>query len=208
MILYILLFFVLIELVSYILTILFPSLCWGCTTLGKFHQYLNAKYNLVYVSWFSYTALVIYSMYVASQWKNTFFKYSSIVFLIALIYIPVLPITNILNLIMMLFFKNPPFIHDYHSEFPASTTIENHATTIIDEFKKYTDVYHPDCIRKTNPSFKIEVSDKEENCWRALYLKKIGKIEKDMIEHFPTTTSLLKNPQIHNAFFSILDPGV
>jgi beta-hydroxylase len=208
MILYILLFFLSIEVVPYIVTILFPNLCWSCTTLGKLHQSLDAKYNLVYISWFSYTALMIYSIYVASQFKNIFLKFTSIVFLIALIYTPTLPITNIINMIMFMFFKNPPFIHDYHTEFPSSVAIENHATTIIDEFKQYTSVYKPECIRKTNPSFKIEVSDKEENCWRALYLKKIGKIDPDMIEHFPTTMSLLKDPQIHNAFFSILDPGV
>ena len=208
MILYILFFFVLIELLSYIITLLFPSLCWGCTTLGKLHQYLNANYHLVYISWFSYTALVIYYIYISSQFKNKFFKYGSIVFLLALIYIPTLPITNIINLIMHVFFRNPPFIRDHHSEFPASVAIENHAITIIDEFNKYTSVYKPDCLRKTNPAFKVEVSEKEENCWRALHLKKIGKIDDDLIEHFPTTTSLLKDPQIHNAFFSILDPGV
>jgi len=169
---------------------------------------LNANYHLVYVSWFSYTALVIYSIYVASKWKDTIFKYSSIVFFLALIYVPTIPITNIINLIMTISYQNPPFIHDYHTEFPASIAIENHAINIIDEFKQYTSVYKPDCLRKTNPSFKVEVSEKEENCWRALHLKKIGKIDPDMIEHFPTTTSLLKDPQIHNAFFSILDPGV
>jgi len=208
MILYILLFFVLIELIPYIVTLVFPNVCWGCSTLGKIHQDLNAKYHLVYASWFSYTALMIYSIYVASQWKDTFFKYGSIVFLLAMIYIPVMPITNIINIIMMFSYKTPPFLYHYHDLFPASIAIEQNATTIIDEFKKYTDVYHPDCIRKTNPSFKIEITEKEENCWRALYLKKIGNIEKNMIEHFPTTTSLLKDTQIHNAFFSILDPGV
>ena len=172
MILYILLFFVLIELVSYTVTLLFPSICWGCTTLGKIQQYLNANFHLVYISWFSYTALVIYSIYVASKWKDTFFKYGSIVFLLALIYIPTIPITNIINLIMNISYKNPPFIQDYHTEFPASVAIENQAITIIDEFKQYTSVYKPDCLRKTNPAFKVEVSEKEENCWRALHIKK------------------------------------
>ena len=208
MILYILVFFILIEVASYIVTLLFPHLCWGCTTLGKFHQHLNANYHLVYVSWFSYTVLMIYSIYIASQFKNRFVKCSSIVFLLALIYIPTLPITNIINLIMSISYNNPPFIHDYHTEFPASVAIEKHAATIIDEFKQYTSIYKPDCLRKTNPAFKVEVSEKEENCWRALHLKKIGKIDPDMIEHFPITTSVLKDKQIHNAFFSILDPGV
>lgn len=208
MILWILLFLTCIELLPYVTTLLFPNVCWGCTNIGKLHQELNAKYNLVYISWFSYTFLVIYYIYVSSQLKNNLFKFVILIFLLSILYLPTLPITNIINIILCIFYKNPPFIHDYHDIFPSSVPIENHATTIIDEFKNYTSTYKPECIRKTNPGFKIEITDKEENCWRALYLKKIGKIEKQLIPHFPVTTEILKDPQIHNAFFSILDPGV
>jgi aspartyl/asparaginyl beta-hydroxylase (cupin superfamily) len=40
-------------------------------------------------------------------------------------------------------------------------------------------------------------------------LKKYGKIVDGIVnDKFPTTINLLKDDQIHNAFFSILDPGV
>jgi len=196
-----------IELIPYAITFTFPNLCWGCTSIGKIQQELNAKYNLAYLAWFSYTFLVIY-IYASYRFKNVVFKISAFFLLFAMIYVPTLPITNIINLLLCIFFKNSPFIDDYHTIFPASVSIENHATTIIDEFKKYTSIYKPECIRSTNPGFKIELTDNEEHCWRGLYLKKGGEIVNTLISHFPTTTTLLKDPQIHNAFFSILDPGV
>ena len=36
----------------------------------------------------------------------------------------------------------------------------------------------------------------------------MGKIDNNISKHFPNTTKLLSTNQIHNAFFSILDPGV
>ena len=53
----------LIEIVPYLITILFPNLCYGCTSIGKFQQYLNKSINLGYISWFSYTLLFLYFIY-------------------------------------------------------------------------------------------------------------------------------------------------
>jgi beta-hydroxylase len=117
-----------------------------------------------------------------------------------------MPLITLLNIILECVYKNPPFIHDYHSFFPASVEIEKHADEIIHEFKNYKN--RPECIRKTNPAYKIEANITSENCWRAIYLKKMGKIQEDEIPFFPMTTELLKDKQIHNAIFSILDPGV
>jgi len=125
-----------------------------------------------------------------------------------MIYLPTLPLLNIITLYLCLIYKNPPFITNYHNIFPSSIEIENNSKNIINEFKNYTKNNKSECIKKTNPGFKIENSSIEDNCWRALYLKKIGKIDSTMIEYFPNTTELLKDRQIHNAFFSILDPGV
>jgi len=86
--------------------------------------------------------------------------------------------------------------------------IEKNSTIIINEFKNYSKNNKPECIRKSNPAFTIERNINDDNCWRALYLKKIGKIDNNMIQYFPNTIELLKDEQIHNAFFSILDPGV
>ena len=38
--------------------------------------------------------------------------------------------------------------------------------------------------------------------------EKIGVLDENMVQYFPKTTQLLKDSQIHNAFFSILEPGV
>jgi beta-hydroxylase len=125
-----------------------------------------------------------------------------------MIYLPTLPLINIITLFLSLIYKNPPFITDYHDIFPSSIDIEENSNIIINEFKSYTKNHKPDCIRKTNPGFKIENNSRDDNCWRALYLKKIGKIDDNMAQYFPNTIELLKDKQIHNAFFSILDPGV
>ena len=197
----------LIEMVPFLMTFLFPKLCYGCTDIGKLQQYLNNKLNLSYISWASYTCLIIYLIYLSSQLKHAM-KYILIFFCILMIYIPTVPILIWIDMLLWVIFKNPPFIHDYHKVFPPSIEIENNSTTIINEFKKYTEINTPECIRKTNPGFKIENNSDDDNCWRALYLKKIGKIDNNMIQYFPNTIALLKDNHIHNAFFSILDPGV
>jgi beta-hydroxylase len=125
-----------------------------------------------------------------------------------MIYLPTYPLINIINFFLCVIYKNPPFIHEYHDIFPSSIKLENNATIIINEFENYIKNNKPDCIRKTNPGFKIENNSIDNNCWRALYLKKVGKIDNDMIKYFPNTIELIKDEQIHNAMFSILDPGV
>jgi len=194
------------ELVPYFITILFPNLCYGCTTIGKIHQFLNKEINLGYISWFSYILLFLYFIYLSSKLKNYILKYSLIFICLFLIYFPTLPILNIISLLLCFIYKNPPFIYNYHAIFPASIEIEKNSNIIINEFKRYKNI--PECIKKSNPGFKIENSNTENNCWRALYLKKIGKIDYNMIQYFPNTIKLLKDKQIHNAFFSILDEGV
>jgi beta-hydroxylase len=198
----------LIELIPYLLTIIFPNLCYGCTTIGKLQQQLNENINLGYISWFSYTVLFIYFIYLSSRFKNILYRYSSIFFCLFMIYLPTLPLINIITIFFRMIYKNPPFINDYQNIFPSAIEIENNSNIIISEFKNYTKNNKPNCIRKSNPGFKIENNSNDDNCWRALYLKKIGKIDNNMIQYFPNTIELLKNEQIHNAFFSILDPGV
>jgi beta-hydroxylase len=125
-----------------------------------------------------------------------------------MIYLPTIPLINIITIFLCLNYKNPPFINNYYNVFPSSIQIEKKSKIINNEFKNYIKNNKPDCIRKTNPGFKIENNSNNNNCWRALYLKKIGKIDNNMIKYFPNTIELLKDKQIHNAFFSILDPGV
>jgi len=125
-----------------------------------------------------------------------------------MIYLPTIPILNIITLTLCMIYNNPPFITNYHDIFPSSVEIEKNSNIIINEFKHYIKNNKPECIRKSNPGFTIENNSIEDNCWRVLHLKKIGKIDNDMIQYFPITCELVKNKQIHNASFSILDPGV
>jgi len=199
---------ILFELLPYVITILFPKLCYGCTSIGKFHQYLNEVINLGYISWFVYTLLFIYFIYLSIFLKNNILKYTLIFLCLFMIYLPTIPLINIITIFLCLNYKNPPFINNYYNVFPSSIQIEKKSKIINNEFKNYIKNNKPDCIRKTNPGFKIENNSNNNNCWRALYLKKIGKIDNNMIKYFPNTIELLKDKQIHNAFFSILDPGV
>jgi len=207
LILFILIVLSLIELIPYLITIINPNLCYGCTPLGKTQQYLNSNYNLGYISWASYTFLFVYLIYLSWRLKTNL-KYGLIFVGLFMIYLPTLPLINIITLILSSIYQNPPFIINYHSIFPSSIKIENNSKIIIREFKEYSKNNKPECIKKSNPGFKIETNEIEGNCWRALYLKKIGKIDNNMIQYFPNTIQLLKDEQIHNAFFSILDPGV
>ena len=197
-----------IELIPYLITIIFPNICYGCTDIGKMHQYLNSKYNTSYISIFAYTFLFLYLIYLFSKFKNPYLRYASILFCLSMIYFPTLPVLSVINLILSSIKQNPPFIDNYKPEFPASEQIENNSKLIIEEYVKYTKDNKPECLRNTNPGFKIEINNIEDNCWRALYLKKLGKIDDTIVQYFPKTTESLKDEQIHNAFFSILDPGV
>jgi hypothetical protein len=197
-----------IEIVPILLTIFKQTLCYGCTIIGKLHQELNSKYNLSTISWFAYMILFILFIYLSNKISNIYLKYFLIFLCIFIIYVPVFPILNIINLILSLNYKNTPFIKNYHDIFPASINIEKNSESIINEYKNYIKTNNAECIKNSNPGFKIELSNNDKNCWRALYLKKIGIINKNMIKFFPNTIKLLNDKQIHTAFFSILDPGV
>ena len=199
---------ILIELLPYVITIIFPDLCYGCTTIGKFQQYLNITIYFNTITWFAYILLLSYFIYLSALLKNNIFKYFCIFICLFMIYLPTMPLINIITIMLCNIYKNPPFIHKYYDIFPSSIKIEKNSSIIINEFKKYYKHKKTYCLRKTNPAFKIENTNDKDNCWRALYLKKIGIIDTDMVKYFPNTTELIKDPQIHNAFFSILDPGV
>lgn len=190
------------------LTISFPNLCYGCTSIGKLHQYLNVNIHLAYISWFSYILLIIYLIYLSTKFKNNVIKYLSILFYLFIIYLPTLPLINIITLLLSIVYNNPPFIQNYHTIFPSAVKIEENSDIIIKEYKNYVKNNKPDCLKASNPGLKIESNRIENNCWRALYLKKMGKIDNNIIQHFPNTINLLKDEQIHNVFFSILDSGV
>jgi beta-hydroxylase len=119
---------------------------------------------------------------------------------------------NILNIILLIFLNNPPFISDINKEFPSNKLFEHNYQEIKKEFNEYNHHHKNEinCFRSNNPLLSnIDTIDPKNNyCWRTLYLKKTGKIIEDKTKHFPKTMELIKDDQIHNAFFSILDPHV
>lgn len=196
------------EIIPVIITMIYPKFCYGCTYIGKLHQHLNSRYHLGYIASIAHIGLLVYFIFLSTSIKNKLYKYSLIIILLFVIYLSTVQILTLLSLILSLFCNNPPFLENRDEIFPASRTIEKNANNIIKEFNDYTKQHKPNCVRESNPGFKIEITNNSENCWRTLYLKNLGKIDETMLEYFPSTLSLLQDKQIHNAFFSILDPGV
>lgn len=62
------------------------------------------------------------------------------------------------------------------------------------------------CIHDTNPGFNIGKSG--SSCWRAVHLKKLGRVVRTNVGEYPILAELIGDKQVYNAFFSILDPGV
>ena len=197
-----------IEIIPYVVTALIPDACYGCTSLGKLQQYLNSTIKLSCINWFAYLVLFLYFIYRISQWKDSVTKFAAILLCLFMIYLPGYPLLNLISFFMSSVYTNPSFLHDYHKLFPSSVEIERRADQIVREFNKYNAKTKTECVRKTNPGFKIETTVDDENCWRGVYLKKAGRLDHSMRPFFPTTMALLEDAQIHNAFFSILDPGV
>ena len=196
-----------IEIMPFIITLFLPKLCYGCTKIGQYQQKLNNKYSLAYINWFAYLLLLIFSIYyIFNNFKNNIYLY--ILLCIFLIFLPVFPLLNIINIFLSLLYQNPSFIHNYHDVFPSSKQIEKNADLIIQEFKKYNKNNISQCLRESNPGFTIENTILNDKCWRTIQLKKQGIINNHLINNFPITLDLLKDKQIHNAIFSILDPGV
>lgn len=201
--------FLIYETIPFILTIYNTNLSYGSTRIGKFQQYLNTKLHLNRISWFLINLMIFLLIYNTIQKKYLIeTKIVIILVLIFCIYIFIFPILNLINLYLELVLDNPPFIKNKYKEFPKSKELESNYINILKEFKKFEKKYIINCLKTQNPGFKIEYSTNKNNCWRGLYLKKGGKIYEDIKDFFPITINLLKDPQIHNAFFSILDPNV
>jgi aspartyl/asparaginyl beta-hydroxylase (cupin superfamily) len=197
------------DIIPLIYTFFFPSINIGATALGSLQQSLRASTPIGSISFTSIFILTCMLVYKSFMMKNSLYKLPAIIVsLLIFITLGFYASLTIFNIILSPFCKNGPFIKDYTKDFPLSKPIEEKFTTIKDEYTKYTKKYLPDCIYKTNPGFAIDSSSNKERCWRNIMLKKAGTIQSSMVEHFPTTISLLKDKQIHNAFFSILDSEV
>lgn len=167
------------------------------------------KFFFQYISWVFYLLFFIILIHInLTQTTNKNLKYLFTFIFLFLIYLPVFPILNIINIFLIIFIKNPPFISDINKQFPSNELFENNYQKIKTEFSNYKQYIN--CFRDNNPLLRnIDKMDTKQNyCWRTLYLKKTGKLIPEKMQHFPQTMELIKDEQIHNAFFSILDPHV
>lgn len=188
--------------------IIFPNT--NKETTAEVLKYIDYEIIIQYVSWFSYLFLCLIFLNInLSQTRNLYLKILFTVLLLFLMYLPVLPILNIINLFLIYTLNNPPFISNVYEEFPYHKHIENNYQIIKNEFVRYKG--NIECFRKSNPLLSnIDSIDIDNDfCWRTFYLKKLGKIIIDeKTSFFPKTLNIIKDDQIHNAFFSILDPYV
>jgi beta-hydroxylase len=202
-ILIILSLFILIELVPHFI----PN--YNKLLLYKYHKYTNTHFYLAQICWLSYLLFFIILIYLIIITKKIYYKPFLVILCILFIYLPLIPILNIFNIILLLFIRNPSFIKDIEYEFPQSINIENGYNQIRKEYEYYEKNNNIDCMNKINPFIRrIEDIKSGNNCWRSLYLKRHGKLVENMKPYFPNTMRLLNDNQIHNAFFSILDPNV
>jgi len=180
-------------------------------TTEQILKYINYEIIIQFISWVSYLFLFLLLIYLnITQTRNIYIKIVLTLIFLILIYMPIFPILNIINLILILFIDNPPFIDEIEKEFPLNNLFEKKYNIIKEEYSNYNKNQIIDCFRYSNPLLSnIDTIDVNNNyCWRTLILKKAGKIIDEQKPFFPKTMELLENEQIHNAFFSVLDPHV
>lgn len=182
------------------------NLAWSTEEYVSKIKFFNI---LSYISWLSYLLFFIILIYINwTQTKKYTYKILFTVFFILCIYLPLFPVLNVLNIILYFLLNNTPFIEDIDTEFPGHNKIKNEYSNIKNEYNHYDKKI--DCFRDNNPLLgKIDtVDNKNDHCWRTLYLKKTGKLVEENREYFPYTMEVLQDDQIHTAFFSILDSYV
>lgn len=195
----------LLEFIPLIMALVF-NINYGASKVGIMQQYLNEKIYLSYIGWFSFDILMILLIiYVYKSNMHVMAKVVLILLVLMFVYLCIYPLLYIVNTIFSGVFRNPPFIKDHYAKFPYARVLEDNCTHIQTEFMNN---YTPQqCIDKSIPGFQISTGS-PDNCWRTVVLKKQGKLVQTAREQFPVTASLLEDPSIHNAIFSILDGNV
>lgn len=190
--------------------LLFPNINNQYST-SEILKYINYEIASQFISWFFYLVFFIILIYInITQTKNIIYKVLLTITFIILLFLPIFPILNLINILLMIIIDNPPFIKDINSHFPSNELFENNYDVVKKEFMNYNTNKKINCFRRNNPLLSnIDTIDENKDyCWRTLYLKKRGIIDKNISKYFPNTIQLIDNQQIHNAFFSILDPNV
>jgi len=186
--------------------------------LNYFGKILLEKYllfmNQTNIGWLSY--LIFFILLACKAAKSTFrlpLRILLVLLCMVMIILPAYPILCLCNIMLSIMVRNPPYIYDYDETFPGGTILESNFHVILSEYSQYEIKFSKDirCIKDGNPGFFIEkkLGHDNDQCWRSIYLKKAGLLQDDIRSSFPGTMKLLaEDDQIHNAFFSILDPNV
>jgi len=187
--LYVLVILFSIIIIPIFIVLLVPSFNFGGSRYGAIITHLNENYRMAEIGWISFLLFIIIMIYLTTtQVDNMYTKLGMISIFFLLIYIFAFPVITVINIILELSIDNPPYINDINSAFPVGNNLEKSYNIIKNEYLEYDKLYKADCIRKNNPGLgAIEKSKKDDNCWRAIYLKKAGVLFDDMRVHFPNT---------------------
>lgn len=195
----------LVEFIPLLAAVLF-NYNYGASQLGIFHQYLNEKIRLAYISWFAFDILMIMTIvFIIRSSMHVVSKVILVCTILLFMYICMYSFLHIANTIFACVFRNPPFIQDRYAKFPYARVLEDNCKIIRNEFSRRYE--QSDCIDKSIPGFQISTGTPDK-CWRTVILKKQGHIDEYAMKKYPETTKLLDDPSIHNAIFSILDGNV
>lgn len=169
--------------------------------------------NLEWISWVAYLFLFLILLHInINQTKSKSIMYVLSVLIIFIILFPIFPLLSFINLALHFMCNNKPIIDekDMDDEFAIHKEFEYKYNEIRSEFDSYVEKEDIRCFRETNHLLNnIDTLDKKNDyCWRTLYLKMGGIIDEKMKKEFPETVKLLESDQIHQAFFSILDPKI
>jgi len=199
-----------INVIPVLTTILFPKLETMNKTISDKYSSFLIKYDLLAFSWIPYLIVTSIFLFLSlTQDKSNIKKLIVGVLFMAALIVPFFPILNLSNLLLNIFIKNPPYIKDKASVFPSYKNIDSEYANIKKEFEKYEKSHEDvDCFSESNPNLYFEKKKEKDACWRTLYLKVTGTMVPGIEKDFPITSKILKDPLIHNAVFSILDPGV
>lgn len=135
------------------------------------------------------------------------FIFISFILLILFFYLMLHPYLFIMNKILEKHCDNKPFLDK--SDFPLFSDLEKEYPKIKKEFNDYSMKIHP--FHTMLPEFTVlDIDEQERNnrFWRVLPLKTAGDIIRENARLFPSLDPFLKEPNLHNMFFSVLEPKV
>lgn len=167
-----------------------------------------------YVSWLLYNICVLFVIYyvIAKTNLQVYWKILIVSFLLIFCFIIIVPFINMINICLLIYSNNGPFIEQERIDqyYPKLSNIKLAYNSMLEEYQIYTKNNKPNCFDEINPLLnKAGLSNgNPDNCWRSLFIKTSGNFVEGLKSDFPRTMNALDISYVHNAFFSILDPGV